>query len=157
MRSTCLRLKFHCVLILLFSASFAFGQEPAARVRIIAPVDESLLVTLHGNTHPLARPQFDQGAVPADLPARRMMLLLSRAPEQQAALDELLEQQQTPGSPNYRHWLTSAEFGQMFGPADRSAKPRFWNTPETRSVGWVPLCIPGESYCAGARMATGGR
>jgi len=118
MRSTCLRLKFHYLLILLFSASFVFGQQATAGARIIVPIDETRLVTLGGNTHPFARPQFDKGAAPDDLPTRRMMLLLSRAPEQQAALDKLLEEQQTPGSPHYRHWLTPAEFGQMFGPAD---------------------------------------
>jgi hypothetical protein len=34
------------------------------------------LITLRGNVHPLARPQFDQGVAPDDLPMQRMLLLL---------------------------------------------------------------------------------
>ena len=93
------------------------AQPPASRARIVSPVDDSSLVTLRGNTHPLARPQFDQGAAPADLQLHRMLLLLSRSPEQQAALDAFVESQHTPGSPNFRQWLTPADFGAKFGPA----------------------------------------
>jgi hypothetical protein len=31
-------------------------------------VDEKNLAELKGNTHPLARPEFDRGTAPADLP-----------------------------------------------------------------------------------------
>jgi len=106
------------VLVLLLFSSLAFGQQTAPRARIVDSVDNTRLITLHGNTHPLALPEFDRGAAPDSTPARRMLLLLSRSPQREAALNKLLEEQQTPGSPNYRHWLTPAEFGQKFGPAD---------------------------------------
>jgi len=120
MRDTSVRTGSHIryLLILVLFSLAAFGQQTAPRARIVDSVDNARLVTLHGNTHPLAAPEFDRGAAPDSTPAQRMLLLLSRSPQRQAALNKLLEEQQTPGSPNYRHWLTPAEFGQEFGPAD---------------------------------------
>ena len=76
------------------------------------------LVTLRGNTHPLARPEYDQGAAPDSLPMERMLLVLQRSAEQEAALRKLLDEQQIKSSPNYHMWLTPEQFGQQFGPAD---------------------------------------
>lgn len=47
-----------------------------------------------------------------------MRLLLSRSPEQQAALDQFMAQQLDASSPNYHHWLTPAEYGRLYGAAD---------------------------------------
>ena len=87
--------------------------------RITTPVDEAVLTTLRGNTHPLARPEFDQGAAPPNLPMDRMLLVLKRSPEQESALQTLLDQQHDKSSANYHRWLTPDEFGQQFGPADQ--------------------------------------
>ena len=99
------------------------GQEAAqaAAVRaplITQPLDESRLTTLKGNTHPLARPLFDLGTAPASLPMERMLLVLKRSPEQEAALRKLLDDQQDKGSPSYHKWLTPEQFGKNFGPSD---------------------------------------
>ena len=82
-------------------------------------VNESALVTLRGNTHPLAQPQFDQGAAPPDLPMARMLLVLKRSDAQESALQTLLDGQQDRNSPSYHRWLTPDEFGQQFGPSDQ--------------------------------------
>jgi len=87
--------------------------------RIAQPVDESQLTTLKGNTHPLARPEYDRGPAPASLPLNRMLLVLSRSPEQETALEALLDQQQDKSSPNYHVWLTPEQFGQQFGPSNQ--------------------------------------
>ena len=108
----------HFALILLFVSSVASSQQSASSARIVSQIDNAVRVTLTGSTHLLARAEFDQGAAPDSMSARRMLLLLSGAPEQQAALQQLLDEQQTPGSPNFRRWLTPAEFGQQFGAAD---------------------------------------
>jgi Pro-kumamolisin, activation domain/Bacterial Ig-like domain (group 3) len=105
-------------LSLLSSLTPAFAQTPAARSRITQAVDNDKRITRRGNVHPLARPEFDQGIAPDSLPANRMLLVLQRGPEQQAALDSLMEEQQVPSSSDYHKWLTPAEFGQMFGPSD---------------------------------------
>jgi subtilase family serine protease len=94
------------------------GQSNAARSLITAPVDESKLTVLRGNTHPLARPQYDQGPAPPSLAMDRMLLVLKRSPEQAAALETLLAQQSDKTSPNYHRWLTPQEFGQQFGVSD---------------------------------------
>lgn len=87
-------------------------------VRITQAVDENNLVTLKGNVHPLARPEFDQGPVSDAQPLKRMLLLLQRSLEQEAALEQLLEDQQNKTSANYHAWLTPSQFGKQFGPAD---------------------------------------
>jgi len=105
------------VTLLLVSAAIAFGQQPATG-RIISPVSDVNRITLSGNTHPLARAKYDNGRAPDSMPAERMLLLLGRSPEQQAALAQFMEEQQTSGAANYRQWLTPAQFGQLYGPAD---------------------------------------
>ena len=95
------------------------GQANNAVSRITAAIDEARLTTLDGNTHPLARPQFDRGSAPASLQMERMLLVLTRSPQQEAALETLLEQQQDASSPNFHRWLTPQQFGQQFGPSDQ--------------------------------------
>jgi len=100
------------------SAAQGGAQIGASRPLIVQAVDESDLTTLKGNTHPLARPEFDLGTAPATLPMERMLLVLRRSPEQQAALKKLLDDQQDKQSPNYHKWLTPEQFGKQFGPTD---------------------------------------
>ena len=96
------------------SAGYAANSQPLIKDSI----DESRLTVLRGNTHPLARPQFDLGVAPATLPMERMLLVLKRSPDQETALRRLLDNQQDKKSPNYRKWLTPEEFGLQFGPTD---------------------------------------
>src|SRR5690348_447105 len=80
-------------------------QTSAVPARLTQAIDETQLVRLKGNVHPLARPEFDQGAAPDSTPMNRMLLLLQRSPEQEAALQTLLGEQQAKDSPNYHNWL----------------------------------------------------
>ena len=110
----------------------ALAQDPGSTVSststnyvrplITQPVDETRVTTLKGNTHRLARPQFDIGGAPANLPMDRMLLVLKRTPEQQSALTKLLDDQQDVNSPNYHKWLTPDEFGKTFGPSDQDVQ-----------------------------------
>jgi hypothetical protein len=95
----------------------ALAQNAAVPARITAQINESNLTTLRGNTHPLARAQYDQGAVADSQPMRRMLLLLQRSPQQETALRTLIDQQQSKSSPSYHQWLTPQQFGQQYGPA----------------------------------------
>src|SRR5580704_703279 len=92
-------------------------QAVAAPARITQAIDETNLVTLHRSVHPLARAEFDQGAAPDSLLVNRMLLVLQRSPEQETALRNMMDGQQTKGSPDYHAWLTPIHFGQQFGPA----------------------------------------
>jgi hypothetical protein len=95
-------------------------QNTAPRVpaRITQIVDDTNLKALRGNVHRLARTEFDRGAVSDAQLANRMVLLLQRSPEQEAALKQLLNQQQDKSSKNFHAWLTPEQFGKQFGPAD---------------------------------------
>lgn len=97
----------------------AKAQVSNVAPRITQAIDEANLTVLHGNTHPYARAAFNRGPAPPDLPAQRMLLVLKRSTQQEAALDALLEQQQNSAAPNYHQWLTPQQFGQQFGPADQ--------------------------------------
>jgi hypothetical protein len=99
-------------------ASQAAVPAPITKARITQAIDETQLVRLQGNVHPLARPEFDQGIVPDAMPMNRMMLVLQRSPEQQAALSKFMDEQLSKDSPNYHNWLTPEQFGKQFGPAD---------------------------------------
>src|SRR5260370_14414877 len=112
----------HGVLLLIAILTFRYWraspQTTIIPARITQAVDEKNLVVLKGNVHPLARPEFDQGAVADAQPLSRMLLLLQRSPDQESSLRQLLDDQQSKSSPNYHAWLTPEQFGKQFGPAD---------------------------------------
>jgi len=95
----------------------AANAQSASRPLITRPVDESSLVTLRGNVHPLAQPQFDRGRAPLSLGAQRVLLLLKRTPRQEAMLAQYLASVEDRNSPNFHHFLTPEQFGQQYGPA----------------------------------------
>jgi hypothetical protein len=122
----CLAVCFTACVITLFNGAVSHAQTAGAATPdaagphplITQPVDDSQLTVLKGNTHVLARPQFDLGRAPADLPMERMLLVLKRSPEQESALRKLLDDQQDKASPSYHKWLTPEHYGKQFGPTD---------------------------------------
>ena len=107
-RKSVLMIATLCSLAMLFAAP-ASARQP----RI---VDDGDRVTLRGNIHPLARPEFNVGATDYSLPMERMTLSLKLTPARQSALDRLIAEQHDPASPNYHRWLSPEEFGRQFGP-----------------------------------------
>jgi subtilase family serine protease len=104
----------------LLSCSALIAQEAApiaSAVRIVDRIDESNLVTLAGNTHPMAKARNDLGRVSPDLPMTDLILVLRRSPEQQADFDRFTDSQYDPSSPNFHQWLEPEEVGERFGPA----------------------------------------
>ena len=98
---------------LIFSAPIAKAQSIPRR--ITEAVNEAKLVVLRGNTRPEANSKNDRGPVPDGLRMEHMFLQLQRSPEQERALDLLIDQLHDPKSPNFHHWLTAQEFGQRYG------------------------------------------
>jgi len=94
------------------------AQEPQAAQRITTAIDNQNLTVIHGNVHPLAKAEADQGGVPDAQVLHRMLLLLQRSPEQEAALQQLLSDQQSKSSGRFQSWLTPEQFGAHFGPSD---------------------------------------
>ena len=121
MRPVPLRLR-SCIAGITFFALFlstpVAAQPSYVAPRIREPLDEGRRFVLKGNVHPLARAQFQIAGAPADLPMDRMLLVLKRSPEQEAALLKLLDDQQDKSSLDFHKWVTPEQFGKQFGPAD---------------------------------------
>lgn len=107
-----------CAGLLGMTAQGQDSTRAGSRPLITQSVDEARVTTLRGNTHPLARPEFDLGTAPATLPMERMLLVLKRSDAQEFSLRKLLDDQQDKTSPNYHKWLTPEKFGEQFGPSD---------------------------------------
>jgi hypothetical protein len=113
----------------------AMGQ---VRPRVVDAVDDARRITLTGNVHPLARAEFDRGAAAESLPMNRMLLLLKRSDDQEAALQGTLAGLQDKSSPGFHQWLTPAQFGAQFGPADADIQAvTDWLTRQGFSVGKI--------------------
>jgi hypothetical protein len=100
------------------AAQASLVAQQQTRALVTERIDESRLVSLAGSVHPLAQTRYDRGAVDDSFRADRIVLLLGRSAEQQAALDSFLQAAHASGSANYHHWLTPEQFGEQFGPAD---------------------------------------
>ena len=115
-----LRLAILSIPVVLIALIFPLAmrpQQPRSRVLVTQPVNENLLHRLSGNTRSEANAQNDAGPVDDNLTMDHMILQLQRPPEQEVALRQLIDSQSDRQSPNYHHWLTAAEFGSSFGPA----------------------------------------
>jgi pseudomonalisin len=89
--------------------------------RITSFIDDEQRVTLRGNVHPLATAKYDAGEVAPGFPMEHMLLTLLPDPEQQDALEQLLDAQHNSESPYYHQWLTPEQFGERFGVSDDDA------------------------------------
>ena len=96
------------------------------RNRITQRIEDTEPVVV-SKVHPLARAEFDQGRVEGDMRINRAAIVFRLAPAQQAALQNLLAEQQDPRSPNYRRWLTPEQYASRFGMGESDlAKVASW-------------------------------
>jgi subtilase family serine protease len=75
------------------------------------------LTLLPGNTSQRARPAFDRGRVPDNLPQEHILMMLRRGADRQEALEQFIGRQYDPRSADFHRWLTPQQFGAAFGPA----------------------------------------
>jgi hypothetical protein len=113
MKSVVKLILFAYIIIVGSAMLFAASIASARPLRVI---DDKDTVTLRGNVHPLARPEFDRGEADASLPMERMILPLRLDAAKQAALDKLLGRLHDPASPDFHHWVSPDEFNKRFGP-----------------------------------------
>jgi len=94
-------------------------HPPAQPVsRITQNIDERVYVPLSGNTRPEAKNAVNyRGPVAASMDIDHILLFLQRSPQQEQALDKLIEQLNDRKSPLFHQWLTAEELGQRFGVA----------------------------------------
>jgi subtilase family serine protease len=94
------------------------------------------LVALAGN-HPDAAAQLAATGNKAPLD-RALQMEIYLKPRNQAQLQQLIEEQQDPSSPNYHKWLTPDEYAQKFGPsADDISQVTQWLTSQGFTVTYV--------------------
>src|SRR3954469_25826094 len=120
MTRTILALAIYAILLLAGPPSSNAQEGTRTRVlpRITTAADDNQVVTLKGQVHRFAKPEFDEGLVPPEARMERMVLLLRGSDEQETALDRLLTDLHDEQSPEYHHWLTPEQFGKRFGAAD---------------------------------------
>jgi uncharacterized protein (TIGR03437 family) len=122
MRLKCLQCWTAIVATIFCAANAAAQISNNSQPRITQAIDNRQRMTLPGNVHPKALAAAlagnDLGRVTPSLDMPDITLGLAPSASQQADLDKLLAQQQTPGSPNYHHWLTPEEYAQRFGVSD---------------------------------------
>jgi hypothetical protein len=125
--------------LLLAAAVLAAGVARAQVVDRIPRTFDAAQVQVLANHHPLwAAPSNDVGAVPADLPMQHLTMVLARSPQQEAAFEDLLKEQQDPTSPNYHQWLTPAEIGERFGLSENDIDAiTGWLQSQGLQVNWV--------------------
>lgn len=113
--------------------------ETATRpVLITAPIDETRLVTLVGNTRPEANARNDRGRVPDSFPVEHMLLQLKRAPELERAFEQHIDTLTDKSSPSFRQWIMAAEQGTKYGLADQDiAAITNWLRSHGFAVGYV--------------------
>ena len=104
------------VLCALFVASllttFSYAAAPD---RISGALSNGQTVTLRGNVHHLAQPEFDRGPVDPGMRMGTITMTTLPTPAQQRAITQLLAQQQDRKSPNYHKWLTAEQYADRFG------------------------------------------
>jgi hypothetical protein len=105
-------LKHACLLALpLLFAPALWGQKD----RLSRDIHDSDRIILRGSVHPLAAREFDQGPVDPNLTLDTMVIGLKKSQQQQAELDQLLNDLQDPKSPRYHQFLTPEEYADRFG------------------------------------------
>ena len=87
------------VALALLAVPLVRAQAPREN-RIVNAVSNSGLRHLRGNVHRLARPEFDRGKAADSTLLPRMTMFFAPSATQQAALDQLLSDQQDCSSPN---------------------------------------------------------
>jgi uncharacterized protein (TIGR03437 family) len=96
--------------LVLLSASLALAQQG----RIGVARDQRRIV-LQGSLNPKASPGDDRGVVEDAHQITGMTLVLKQSPAQEVAFAQLLQDQQTPGTPDYRKWITPDQYADRFG------------------------------------------
>jgi subtilase family serine protease len=129
----------------LFLGGFALSNASAFAAlpnRIHGPIQSAQMKVLKGTVSPRVATSQDQGQLSGSTPIENMSLVFALSPAQQADLKNLLQQQQTPGSPLYHQWLKPGQFAARYGVSRQDvAKVASW----LRTQGFVVTGIPASN------------
>jgi subtilase family serine protease len=98
------------------AGAVAAHAAPPAVPAMVSQVDDATVTALPGDRPMALNVATDMGALPAGAELPEIRLELKRPPALQAALDQLVDEQQDRTSPEYHHWLTPADL-RAYGPA----------------------------------------
>jgi subtilase family serine protease len=107
-----------CGVVFLFGFLIPAASAQRLQPRLTQALAGSPRSVLAHSRSPRVRSAEDLGAVPADMPVTGITLAFRRTAVQEAALQQLLVQLQTPGSLQFHRWLTPDDFASRFGVAD---------------------------------------
>jgi hypothetical protein len=97
-----------------FGLEIASAQSAAPGSRISADWRSADPVTLSAPVFPIQPGTVDLGPAPANARLDRVLVLLAPSFAEQQALTARLNILQTPGSPEYHHWLTPSAFADNY-------------------------------------------
>jgi hypothetical protein len=106
--------KLICLTLMAVSLLWISGSASAQS----APVHGLNLKPLAHHVPPYVSSARDEGATPADKKLPDVAILLARTPQQEAALQLLLQEQADKSSAQFHNWLTPEQFAQQFGTSD---------------------------------------
>ena len=113
-----LLLPFAAVLIALAgiaASTVSAAAQNSIPDRITTAVSNSSRAAIPGSVSPRVSGAADLGPAPEQTLLQGMSLRFTPSPAQQAALDQLLADQQNPASPRFRQWLTPQQYAAQFG------------------------------------------
>jgi subtilase family serine protease len=93
--------------------------SPPAISQITQAIDVNQRTTLAGNTNLIVASGTYAGNVADDFELTHVQLLLQRSAAREQALEQYIDDLHNRRSTNFHHWLTAAQFGQLFGPAQQ--------------------------------------
>ncbi|MES2222718.1 MAG: protease pro-enzyme activation domain-containing protein, partial [Acidobacteriota bacterium] len=129
-------------MMVLLLAAYLLPQAGALTIlpsRIHGPIQSAQVQVMKGTVSPRVAKARDEGRMSASMPIENMWLVFGLSAGQQADLKNLLQQQQTPGSPMYHHWLKPGEFAARYGVSQQDlATVAAW----LRSQGFIVTSIP---------------
>lgn len=126
-------------LILGASAISCAHAEMLVQNRITAPIRSGQMQAIRGTVHPLVAEANDQGELSASTAIQGMSLVFRRSTAQEADLRELLQQQQTKGSPMYHRWLQPGQFAARYGmSASDLSKAAAWLQSQGFKIDAIP-------------------
>ncbi|MFZ1007146.1 MAG: S53 family peptidase [Candidatus Sulfotelmatobacter sp.] len=124
------------LLLIFLAPTLCLAAQPD---RITGSIESRQMVTLRGSVHPKAQPQSDLGPVDPSYQLGYVTLIVAPSPSEQAALDQLLAQQQDRSSANFHKWLTPEQYAARFGMSQSdAAKITGW----LESQGFTVLQVP---------------
>ncbi len=102
-------------LFLLALGAFSSPLPAAVQSRITTAVSDTSRTRIANTIPARAKRATDLGEAPGSRRLESVTLHFNLTAAQQAELNQLLQDQQNPNSPNYHQWLTPAQFGARFG------------------------------------------